>query len=46
MSEEEKERLYSTLKEYEVVPFVFTYKNEINFEDLQAKLSPESFDLL
>ncbi|MDW9381028.1 hypothetical protein [Chryseobacterium sp. JV558] len=45
MSEEEKERLYSTLKEYEVTPFVFTYKNEINLEDLQAKLSPESFDL-
>ncbi len=44
-SAEEKERLYSTLKQYEVPPFVFSYKNEINLEDLQAKLSPESFDL-
>ncbi|WP_228377887.1 hypothetical protein [Chryseobacterium luteum] len=44
-SEEEKERLYNSLKEYEVPSFVFSYRNEINLEDLQAKLSPESFDL-
>lgn len=44
-TEEEKERLYNSLKEYEVPSFVFTYKNEINLQDLQTKLSPESFDL-
>ncbi|MDP9958554.1 hypothetical protein [Chryseobacterium lathyri] len=43
--EEEKERLYNSLKEYEVPSFVFSYRNEIDLEDLQAKLSPESFDL-
>lgn len=43
--EEEKERLYNSLKEYEVPSFVFIYRNEINLEDLQEKLSPESFDL-
>jgi hypothetical protein len=44
-TEEEKIRLYDTLKEYEVPAFEFSYQNEINLEDLQAKLSPESFDL-
>ena len=43
--EEEKIRLYDSLKEYEVPSFVFSYRNEIDLEDLQAKLSPESFDL-
>lgn len=45
MSEYEKIRLYETLKEFEVVPFEYSYKSEINLEDLQEKLSPESFDL-
>jgi len=44
-TEEEKIRLYDTLKEYEVPAFEFSYQNEINLEELQAKLSPESFDL-
>ena len=44
-SEEEKDRLYESLIEFEVVPFEFSYKNEINLEDLQANLSAESFDL-
>lgn len=43
--ESEKILLYETLKEFEVEPFKFSYKNEINLEDLQSKLSPESFDL-
>ncbi|WP_278351661.1 hypothetical protein [Chryseobacterium gleum] len=43
--EDEKIRLYDTLKEYQVPAFEFSYQNEINLEDLQAKLSPESFDL-
>lgn len=43
--ESEKILLYETLKEFEVEPFRFSYKNEINLQDLQAKLSPESFDL-
>jgi hypothetical protein len=43
--EDEKRRLYETLKEYEVAPFEFSYKNEIDLEDLHSKLSPESFDL-
>ena len=42
---EEAEALYAQLKELEVPPFEFLYKNEINLEDLQSKLSPESFDL-
>ncbi|WP_265132183.1 hypothetical protein [Chryseobacterium oranimense] len=43
--EDEKIRLYDTLKEYQVPAFEFSYQNEINLEDLQVKLSPESFDL-
>jgi hypothetical protein len=44
-TEEEKIHLYDSLKEYEVPSFEFSYKNEIDLQDLQAKLSPESFDL-
>jgi len=44
-SEEEKDRLYESLIEFEVAPFEFSFKNEINLEDLQANLSHESFDL-
>ncbi|MDN5480006.1 MAG: hypothetical protein L0G30_00390 [Chryseobacterium sp.] len=43
--EEEKKRLYESLKEYEVPSFEFSFRNEIDLEDLKAKLSPESFDL-
>lgn len=42
--EEEKIRMYNELKKYEVVPFEFSYKKEINLPDLKEKLSPESFD--
>jgi len=42
--EEEKIRLYDELRRYEVKPFEFSYKNEINLQDLKEKLSPESFD--
>jgi len=44
-TEEEKKRLYDSLKEYEVPSFEFSFRNEIDLEDLKAKLSPESFDL-
>lgn len=44
-SEEEKMRLYESLKEYEVKPFEFFYENEINIGELKEKLSQESFDL-
>lgn len=44
-SEEELQKLYDRLKELEVPAFEFSYKNEINIEELQSKLSPESFDL-
>lgn len=43
-TEEEKARLYASISEFKVPPFEFSYKNEINLEDLQAQLSPESFD--
>ncbi len=43
--EEEKNRMYEELKRYEVAPFQFSYKNEINLPDLKEKLSPESFDI-
>ncbi|MDQ0593197.1 uncharacterized protein YukE [Chryseobacterium ginsenosidimutans] len=43
-SEEEKIRLYEELRQYEVKPFEFSYKNEINLGELMEKLSPESFD--
>ncbi|HAO08808.1 MAG TPA: hypothetical protein DCQ50_17920 [Chryseobacterium sp.] len=43
--EEEKNRMYEELKRYEVAPFQFSYKNEINLPDLKDKLSPESFDI-
>ena len=42
---EEADAMYAQLKELEVPPFEFEFKNEINLEDLQSKLSPESFDL-
>lgn len=42
--EEEKIRMYEELKKYEVAPFEFPYKNEINLPDMKDKLSPESFD--
>ncbi|MDF0720610.1 hypothetical protein P0M11_11435 [Kaistella sp. PBT33-4] len=42
---EEAEAMYAQLKDLEVPPFDFEFKNEINIEDLQTKLSPESFDL-
>lgn len=42
---EEQQSLYETLAEYEVPPFDFSYKKEIDFVDLQSKLSEESFDL-
>lgn len=44
-SEEEKIRLYETLREYEVKPFEFSYGNEINIGELKENLSKESFDL-
>lgn len=45
MPEEEQQALYDSLTEYEVPPFEFSYKNEINFTDLQSKLTVESFNL-
>ncbi|WP_428070719.1 hypothetical protein [Chryseobacterium gambrini] len=42
--EEEKLRMYEELKRYEVAPFQFSYKNEINLLDLKDNLSPESLD--
>ena len=44
-SEEELQKLHDRLKEFEVPQFEFFYKNEIDISELQAKLSPESFDL-
>lgn len=42
--EEEKILLYDELRRYEVKPFEFSYKNEINLPDLKANLSAGSFD--
>lgn len=45
MTPEEIEKLYAGLKELDVPPFTFTYKNELNFEDFKAKLSLDSLKL-
>lgn len=42
---EEQQALYDSLAEFEVPPFEFSYRNEINLNDLQTKLSVESFNL-
>lgn len=43
-TEGEKILLYDELRRYEVKPFEFSYKNEINLPDLKANLSAGSFD--
>lgn len=43
-SEEEKILLYDELRRYEVRPFEFSYKKEINLPDLKENLSQQSFD--
>lgn len=42
---EEQQTLYDSLIEFEVPPFEFSYRNEVNFNDLQSKLSVESLNL-
>jgi hypothetical protein len=44
-SEEEKEKLYESLKEFVVQPFEFNYFEELSSRYLQQNLSPKSFDL-
>lgn len=44
-TEAEKKAAYDQLELAEVPKFEFTYKNEINFTDLYAKLTPESFNM-
>ncbi len=44
-TEAAKKAAYKQLVLAEVPKFEFTYKNEINFTDLQAKLTPESFNI-
>lgn len=41
-TEEELKKAYELLSEYEVPSFVFSYKKELNWEDIQAQLSAES----
>jgi len=43
MTQAEIDALYANLGESTVPPFVFEYKNELNFRDLQEKLSLDSF---
>lgn len=43
MTQAEIDALYAGLGESKVPPFVFEYKNELNFRDLQEKLSLDSF---
>lgn len=45
MSQQEIDALYTKLGESPVPPFVFEYKNELNFEDLKSKLSQDLFVL-
>lgn len=41
-TEEELKKAYELLKSYEVPSFVFSYKKELNWEDIQTQLSFES----
>ncbi len=45
MTKEEIAKLYSKLEQPNIPPFVFNYKNEINFDDLKERLSLESLKL-
>ena len=45
ISQEEIDALYTELDRLNVPPFKFEYKNELNFEDLKAKLSKELFEI-
>lgn len=41
-TEEELKKAYELLESYEVPSFVFSYKKELNWEDIQTQLSAES----
>lgn len=41
-TEEELKKAYELLESYEVPSFVFTYKKELNWEDIQTQLSAKS----
>lgn len=43
-TEAQKQQLYSTMSNTEIPAFNFDYKNEINFGDLQSKISEISFN--
>ncbi|MBL1221851.1 hypothetical protein JET18_13445 [Chryseobacterium sp. L7] len=45
MTEEQINALYATLEEPSIPPFVFTYKDEINFGDFKAMLSLDSLKI-
>jgi len=45
ISQEEIDALYTELDRLNVPPFKFEYKNELNFEDLKAKLSEDLFEI-
>ncbi|NIF05623.1 hypothetical protein F3J23_09220 [Chryseobacterium sp. Tr-659] len=45
LTQEQIDALYASLDQFKVAPFVFEYKNEINFGDLKEKLSLDSFKL-
>jgi hypothetical protein len=40
---EEIKKAYEVLKKYEIPPFEFNYKSELNWEDIYKNLSPDSF---
>ncbi|MCT2408495.1 hypothetical protein NZD88_13170 [Chryseobacterium antibioticum] len=45
VSQEEIDALYAALERLNVPEFKFEYKNELNFEDLQARLSKDLFEI-
>lgn len=43
MTQQEIDKLYASLDEFNIPEFTFNYKNELNFEDLSSQLSGDSF---
>ncbi len=43
MTQQEIDKLYASLDEFNIPAFTFDYKNELNFEDLSSQLSGDSF---
>jgi hypothetical protein len=45
MTQEQIDELYEALQPLDIPPFVFVYKDQLNFEDFKAKLSLDSLKL-